>query len=34
MEITDGDFGGNMRLDPGDPAGEYLIKVIEVTPSH
>jgi hypothetical protein len=32
MEITNSDFGGNIRLDPGDPAGEYLIRLIEVQP--
>jgi hypothetical protein len=34
MEITDGDFDGNIRLDPGDFEGDYLIKLIEVNPSH
>jgi hypothetical protein len=33
MEINDSDFGGNLRLDPGDMAGEYLIKLIEVRPT-
>lgn len=33
IEISDSDFGGNLRLDPGDMAGDYVIKLIEVRPT-
>lgn len=32
VEITDPEFGGRIRLDPGDLTGEYLIMRIEVGP--
>jgi len=33
IEISDSNFGGNLRLDPGDMAGDYAIKLIEVRPT-
>jgi hypothetical protein len=32
VTITDANFGGRIRFDPGDLAGDYVIKLIEIRP--